>query len=76
MHEVAQFNLLRNGIGCPHMGLGPTLCPSPPTSCAQPTVRSADTFGAAASLKQLQKRFGLTSKNVVAAAKPQIAEAG
>jgi transketolase len=34
-----------------------------------------ETFGASAPLKELQKRFGFTPENVVAAAKQQIAEA-
>jgi transketolase len=34
-----------------------------------------ETFGASAPLKELQKKFGFTSENVVAAAKQQIAEA-
>ena len=35
-----------------------------------------ETFGASAPLKELQKRFGFTSENVVAAAKSQIARTG
>ena len=34
-----------------------------------------ETFGASAPLKELQKKFGFTAENVVAAAKQQIAEA-
>jgi transketolase len=34
-----------------------------------------ETFGASAPLKELQKKFGFTSENIVAAAKHQIAEA-
>jgi len=34
-----------------------------------------DTFGASAPLKQLQRKCGFTSENVVAAAEHQIAEA-
>ena len=34
-----------------------------------------ETFGASAPLKELQKKFGFTPANVVAAAKQQIAEA-
>jgi len=34
-----------------------------------------ETFGASAPLKELQKKFGFTSENVVAAAKQQIAKA-
>jgi len=33
-----------------------------------------DTFGASAPLKELQKKFGFTVQNVVAAAKEQIAK--
>jgi transketolase len=35
-----------------------------------------ETFGASAPLKELQKKFGFTLENIVAAAKQQIAEAG
>jgi transketolase len=34
-----------------------------------------DTFGASAPLKELQKKFGFTPENIVAAARRQIAEA-
>ena len=34
-----------------------------------------ETFGASAPLKELQKKFGFTPENVVAAAKEQIAKA-
>jgi transketolase len=34
------------------------------------------TFGASAPLKELQKKFGFTLENIIAAAKQQIAEAG
>jgi len=34
-----------------------------------------DTFGASAPLKELQKKFGFTTENVIAAAKEQIAKA-
>jgi transketolase len=34
-----------------------------------------ETFGASAPLKELQKKFGFTPENVVAAAKRQIARA-
>jgi transketolase len=34
-----------------------------------------ETFGASAPLKELQKKFGFTLENVVAAAKQQIAKA-
>ena len=34
-----------------------------------------ETFGASAPLKELQKKFGFTAENIVAAAKQQIAEA-
>jgi transketolase len=34
-----------------------------------------ETFGASAPLKELQKKFGFTPENVIAAAKQQIAKA-
>jgi transketolase len=34
-----------------------------------------ETFGASAPLKELQKKFGFTAENVVAAARQQIARA-
>ena len=34
-----------------------------------------ETFGASAPLKELQKKFGFTLENIIAAAKQQIAEA-
>ena len=35
-----------------------------------------ETFGASAPLKELQKKFGFTLENVIAAAKLQMAKAG